>query len=87
MEDLPVEVVVTVEQPWLKVRLNLKLSKHLMDAVALLETTDLESEVESIDMDLAIDHLANLLDLLVATRIDRLTMSRSTMLDHCRCPS
>ena len=87
MEDLPVEVVVTVEQPWLKVRLNLKLSKHLMDAVALLETTDLESEVESIDLDLAIDHLANLLDLLVATRIDRLTMSRSTMLDHCRCPS
>ena len=86
MEDLPVEVVVTVEQPWLKVRLNLKLSKYLMAAVALLETNDLESEVESIDLDLAIDHLANLLDHLVATMIDRLTMSRSTMLDHCRYP-
>ena len=86
VEDLPVEVVVVaVEQPWLKVRLSSTLSKRLMDAVALLETTGL-SGVESIELDLAIGHLSNLLDLLVATKIDRLTMSRSDMLDHCRYP-
>ena len=87
VEDLSVEVVVVaVEQPLLKVWLNLNLSKLLVAAMALLPI-DLESKVDSIDLDLAIDHLANFLDHLVATMIDRLTMSRSTMLDHCRCPS
>ena len=85
VEDLPVEVVVTVEQPWLEVRMGLTLSKHSMVAVALLETTSFE--VEPIDLVLAIDPLSTLHALLVTTNIDRLTMSRSTMLDHCRCPS
>ena len=48
----------------------------------------IDLEVESIDQDLAIDHLANLLEHLDTTRIDLLTMSRITILDHCPgCPS
>ena len=49
---------------------------------------EFELEVESIDQDLAIDHLANPLECPDTTRIDLLTMDRLTILDHCRrCPS
>ena len=44
----------------------------------------IDPEIDSIDQGLAIDHLANLLDHLDATRIDRLTMARLTILDRCR---
>ena len=52
--------------------------------MSTLEAIDLEALVDSIV--LAIDHLANFLDHLVAT-IDRRTKSRSTILDCCRYPS
>ena len=44
----------------------------------------IDLEVESIDQDLAIDHLANLLECPDTTRIDLLTMARLTILDRCR---
>ena len=80
-----VEVVVVVEPPLSKVWLSLKLLKPFEAAMALFA---IDLEVESIDLDLAIDRLANFLDHLVDTTIDRQTMVLPlTILDCRRYPS